>query len=403
MTIKVKMRATEMVDADVAYISLVKKAATRLPFRVTKSESDDSTEESPKMSKLDNLLARVFKIDGESAEAPRIVGVAIKSDNVDHLKPQLEKLGLSVDAVIEKDGCFVFKQEDEFDFEAEDADLMGFASEGSDVVTLVANVQKSFTSYTESEDFMENLAQGGFFPSLRVAMDALSDTIWNILYASGMDKAEAMTALEAAITDFGAYAGTLYESLPEMAFKLDKELITKAEAEDGEAPAGEDAGGEEEEGDAEDADVGAAESEGEGDEPNEEGTDDADAEGDDDAAASGEEEGEEEEAGDAAAEGTAVKQDTGDEAPAWAKTLTESVQSLATKVDSLAQKSDELGNRVEKAEELANSAKETTSKVSQRVLGTQGEDTVVVDKEDDGDGDDPWEGVLDDIPVAVRG
>lgn len=212
---KIEIKATELTDTDVNFVSMVKHGANRIPFRITKKENEMSLD-------LQALGRKFFK---KAEPTPTIVAVLMeKSADVAVTKALLLEAGIPVEA-------FTLTAEDEVTTltksdTAPSADAVVLRlSKGVGLV--INNLKKSFTGFDfESTDFTEVHATGSFCASLATAADMLQMTIGNILYDTE-DPAEAASLLGAAVDGFKAYATALTAALPVQAFKADI-LLSKA-------------------------------------------------------------------------------------------------------------------------------------------------------------------------------
>jgi len=216
------MNAKELEDAKVSFISLVTRPANRIPFRITKSDNDNSKDGSLPMFNLSS----VFKRDGEpSKQVPTVTALAIRKEDADKLLPILVEKGFKTDNTIEREDALILKQVDDFN----EDEVMAFKM-SDDVVAMVSNVQKSFQPYTDSISFAENIAGAGFMPGVFTATDALMDTFHNILRKAD-NSTDVRADMAKAIGEFGSFVTALATDLPEVVFKLEGNLIAKEEGE----------------------------------------------------------------------------------------------------------------------------------------------------------------------------
>jgi len=216
------MNAKELKEAKVAFISLVSRPASRIPFRITKSDNDNDNSQDGSLPMFN--LSSVFKRDGEpTSTVPTVAALAIRKEDADKLLPLLVEKGFITDNQIERDDALILKQVDDFN----ESEVMAFKM-SDDVVAMISNVQKSFQPFTDSISFAENIAGMGFMPGVFTATDALMDTFHNILR-----KADNSTTVRAdmstAITEFGDFVSALASDLPEVVFKLEGNLLNKTE------------------------------------------------------------------------------------------------------------------------------------------------------------------------------
>lgn len=201
--VTVRMLASELKNADVGFISLVRRGANQVPFRILKNEGEES------MINVNNLWTRRTKAD----EAPAVVGVVVRKADAEAMKPSLEAAGFSVSEAVEAGETVIFKQADY----AEDNVTVFKANEN--VAALVSNVKKSFEPYGQTLSFMESVNTFGFMPSVDVAMGSLNELIRSSLMMAE-NKADAVAKLDKALTDFHAYVLAVGQKLPDAVFKL---------------------------------------------------------------------------------------------------------------------------------------------------------------------------------------
>ena len=210
---KITTTAKELGDADVSFISLVKRPANRVPFRITKSDNSINPEGSDFMFNINSVLKREGKT--KKAETPAVAALAIKKEDADALVPVLLKKGFKTEDTIERDGILILKQETEFN----ESDLVAFKMDDN-VVAMVSNVKKSFHAFGDSLSFADNIASQGFMPGIFVATDALLETFHNILYASN-NSSDVRMKMQTAIGEYSSFVIKMAEELPEIVFKLE--------------------------------------------------------------------------------------------------------------------------------------------------------------------------------------
>jgi hypothetical protein len=212
----IKTQATEMKHASVQRISLVSKAASRIPFRVIK---EDRSMQNP-LKTLD--LAQVFK--GKKPDAvPTVVGiVTLKGDHFEIIKKAVADAGLKVDAVIENaDGSVIFKQGDIA--EGEPTVIVKMSDE-------VAVALKGFSPYCmdmsypsdagDNASFSDMCKAQGFFPGVSTMMDVLASSVREATYKSDSPDAAA-ESISKMFDEAKSYALSMVKSLPVAAFKAE--------------------------------------------------------------------------------------------------------------------------------------------------------------------------------------
>lgn len=224
-----KLEVTEMRDAKVDYISLVKRGANRIPFRVIKSAEKESV-----MLDLNNLgqsIGRALKGD-RLPTGPQILGIATLAQEgaaLEAVKKSLADNGFASDKVEKfEDGSVMFRQQD--------GEL-----EGHSLVRLSENlalVVKGFSPYNDdvNNDFLANVKAQGFYSGVRSAADAFITALYGILRESD-SPSDASASTSKLFSDFQTYVKGLVSDLPTKAFKMDLELsealvaVKKAEGE----------------------------------------------------------------------------------------------------------------------------------------------------------------------------
>ena len=221
--------ANALTDVQVNRVSLVRRGANRIPFRLLKGDTD----------MLD--LSRLFKSD---LEASRVTAVVVRKGAEETAKARLTAAGLSVANPEEGDESTIFHQ--------------GKNPEAGDIIVkmdedvgVVVHVAKGFKPYEfQSEGFKQSMKVEGFYPSVTTAFDTLRTVMHRALEKSTSPE-DAVGNVAAAIDDFKGYVGKLTSSLPKSAFQLDglfapvASSIAKAEG-DPEEKDGEEKDGEEE-------------------------------------------------------------------------------------------------------------------------------------------------------------
>ncbi|CAA2141486.1 hypothetical protein [Hyphomicrobium sp. ghe19] len=224
---KQQISATELVNTEVNFVSLVKRGANRIPFRITKEDQN--------MIDLHKIGRAIFKMAEPKID---VVGVILqKGADLDKVNAVLKAAGLDADALVksEKDGVVTLAKAD-----APTGSVLKVSDEVALVVT--ADLQKSFSGVDfTSWSFGEVLATEGYFTGVCTSVDVLKSTVANILHEA-TSSSEAAAAVGKAVDEMKNYLISLTGGLPVQAFKADVEFsragsLAKAE----EAPAAESA------------------------------------------------------------------------------------------------------------------------------------------------------------------
>jgi len=218
VTRKIKAKANAMVDADVNFISLVTRPASRIPFRLTKSDDDSE-------AGFMIHLKQMFKRDGDATQGCTLVGVVLQKQHEERLAPQIKELGLKIDDRSEKDDVVILKQ---LDYDEENITAIKLGEVGGLFINVPETVAKAFDPFTSSDDFDENMALG-FIPGMGMATEALMDTVIQVLRTAESPE-DAKDRIEINIDKYKAAVLDLADNLPVVAFKLEGMTIEKDEA-----------------------------------------------------------------------------------------------------------------------------------------------------------------------------
>lgn len=214
----VQVEAHSLHDADVRFISLVKRGANKVPVRILKSET---LPEDRKMSINLSGLTKVFSNKSQPKQDV-IAGITIqKGDSTDKLVESIGELGFKTE--VEDHNEFVLLKQDEM---TEDEELVP-VNYGNGVIALV-RTEKSFLPGSLSEDFQTNLATESFFPSVGMALDTFFSTVREIMFSSDTAD-EAATKISQAANDFRDFTVNMVQSLPSDSFVLEKAAAAKDE------------------------------------------------------------------------------------------------------------------------------------------------------------------------------
>lgn len=208
---KLTITANELVGTDADFVSLVKKGANRIPFRIIKEDQTD-------MIDL-HSIAKTALAKSAAPTKPAVLAVVVaKTDNMDSIKAALVAAGLSVEKAEEKDGITVFKQEGVSDANPQTMKL------NDEVALIVTGMQKGFESWDwQSTSLKDMFSTEGFYPSMWLGLDLLGATFGNIMQKAE-NPAEAKEQLSKAVDEFKSWLESLSGSIPEHAFKAEQLL-----------------------------------------------------------------------------------------------------------------------------------------------------------------------------------
>lgn len=197
MKYRVKLR--ELKNADVRYISLVDRAASRIPFRVLKR--DEETE-------MGIDLTRVFK-KGESAQKVEVAEVVVfvqKDEKLtDAVRQSIATAGFTTNRVRKADeDTLVYSQ-------------LENAGDNTHMVRVSDQLLVVMKGLDEPKGmFGEIVKEHGFFPGLSMAMGLLHERVNELVTKSESPAAEIRKALD----EFTVYAESLL-ALPAIIYKAD--------------------------------------------------------------------------------------------------------------------------------------------------------------------------------------
>jgi len=220
---KQQLNATELVNTEVNFVSLVKRGANRIPFRITKEDQN--------MIDLHKIGRAIFKMAEPKLD---VIGAIVqKSADIDKVNAVLKSAGLDPETLVksEHDGVVTLTKADNLE--------SGSVLKVSDEVALVVNtdLKKTFNGIDlGSWSFGEVLATEGYFVGVCTAVDVLKSTVANILMEA-TSAAEAASAVGKASDEMKAYLVTLTGGLPVQAFKADAEFAKAGSLEKADAPA----------------------------------------------------------------------------------------------------------------------------------------------------------------------
>ncbi len=207
---KVIIQARELSEMDVNIISLVKRGANRIPFRIVKSDGESTMN-----------LTKIFFAKAPAIPAVVALVLAKTADQESYTKA-LTDGGFEVDHVTDGEDTvsLMFTKSDDM------ADAVAFKIT-DDAALIVTGVEKGLMAFPDSNSFIENITKAGFAPSYRIANDILTETVGNIIFSEG-DAEETKTAVQKAIEDFGGYIDAILSTIPIQAFKAE-EIVVEVE------------------------------------------------------------------------------------------------------------------------------------------------------------------------------
>lgn len=208
---KITIEATELTETKVDFVSLVKRGANRIPFRVTKGDKE--------MLDLSKLGRNWLKKE-ETTEEPVIAAALVKSGSDMTALAQIFK---SADM---EPKTFVQKQDKDAIHLVKSGVTLDETSTtiGSEHLALVVTgLQKGFVGLAGDSAFAERMKAASIYPSLCSATEMLEMAMFDAIYSAESPK-DAASKLAKAVDEFKQYAIAMAKELPTQAFKLDVEL-----------------------------------------------------------------------------------------------------------------------------------------------------------------------------------
>lgn len=209
---KLQVGSSELVNADAEFVSLVKRGANRIPFRITKEDTTD-------MIDLAKIGRSLFK---QEAPKPAVVAVITqKGVDIAALSAIFDEAGLESSTFVKaEEGTIVTLTKQDTPL-GDDSVVLKVSDE---VAVVVSGLQKAFDSYSYTmTDFNEVIRTEGVYPMMYVAKDALGATISNILYKAA-SPGEAAEMVGQAIDSFRVYMTGILGDVPVTAFKMENAL-----------------------------------------------------------------------------------------------------------------------------------------------------------------------------------
>lgn len=212
---KVQFESTELVGTRVNFVSLVKRGANRIPFRIVKEDKD--------MMDLYKIGRNLFQ---KTEAAPQIVAAIIKDGaDINAIAALFKQAGLDPKTFqkAQGEGFTTVSVEGYADLTETSVVKMS-----DDFAIVVTGLQKGFKDWDfDGSSFAEVLKVSGHYSSMRTAMEAFSEVARTALYDSD-NPAAAASAVSKAADEFKQYVVSLTGALPVHAFKMEQALAKEA-------------------------------------------------------------------------------------------------------------------------------------------------------------------------------
>jgi hypothetical protein len=202
---KVLVKGSELTNADINFISLVKRGANRSPFKVIKADDDPDT----------SIVGAVKGLFRMSEPDPTVVAVFVKKENYDTVKEHLEKSGFNIKDASESDDVVLVKQEGFAD--CKQALMLQLSP---NVVMAIGNIAKHAETFNGSMEFDSEVKQTGFYPGISKSTDALRDTLFAIA-TDEVNKTDISGRMQMACDACGKYLSEISKALPPEVWKFE--------------------------------------------------------------------------------------------------------------------------------------------------------------------------------------
>jgi hypothetical protein len=212
---KVRVIFHELTDVNVVKASIVDRGANQEPFSKTKIFKEKSMN-------IKDLWKKRSKLEEPVEGAPVITAVITKAETLPQVK---EILGETP----------IIKEDEQGDLTIlclteSEIDTANVVQLDESTAVEVTGLAKSFDGYTYESDFGAVLATDQFYPSVRIATEAMAEALWNAMYAAepGVPPVETVNKI---LADFSAYVANLVTMVPVEAFKFEGLVVPVVEVE----------------------------------------------------------------------------------------------------------------------------------------------------------------------------
>jgi hypothetical protein len=208
---ELRLKATELTDTQVDFVSLVKRGANRIPFRIVKAEDEG-------MLDLTNIGRQLFAKSAEpkSGAAKIVAAIVPVGTNEQALAKLFKSAGIKQLVKTESKGFVSFAKAD-----AAEAENTVVIKSGDKIALVVSGVRKAFDAYNGTTGFTDRVKAQTYYSSYYTAKDVLLDTISEAMQSAANPK-EASDAVGSIIDEFKDYVTMLLSNLPAEAFYVDR-------------------------------------------------------------------------------------------------------------------------------------------------------------------------------------
>ena len=202
---KVRVIFHELTDVNVVKASIVDRGANQEPFSKTKNLKEKSMN-------IKDLWKKRSKPKEPVEGAPVITAVITKAETLPQVKVLLGEIP-------------IIKEDEQGDLTVlcltkSEIDTTNVVQLDENTAVEVTGLAKSFDEITYESDFGAVLATDQFYPSVRIATEAMGEALWNAMYAAepGAPPVETVNKI---LADFSAYVAHLVTMVPVEAFKFE--------------------------------------------------------------------------------------------------------------------------------------------------------------------------------------
>lgn len=206
---KITVKANELTEVGISAISLVKHGANRSPFKILKSNKDGNM----------HLNLKTLFSKKEKTDEPRVLLVVVPTAKAEAVSAALKNEGQDVVKTEDLEGATTLHLVDE------DNENTLIFKMSDDLAIGVTGISKSFNSWPEGKNFVQDMSASGFYPGARLATDVFMDTLHTVMYKAEAGKVP-VAKIAKLTEDFSGYIQKLTGELPVEAFKFEKADFT---------------------------------------------------------------------------------------------------------------------------------------------------------------------------------
>lgn len=205
-----RVKLNEIVKGDVTFVSLVKRGANRIPFRMTKSEDD--------MIDFNLDPFGVFQKSDKNTIEPAIASVIVrKGADLELAKARIAKAGLSIDNMEDHEDGHIFKQEG---VEGETV-LIKY----DDDIAAQVVIRKGFSPMDfDTTSFSDLWSTVGVYPTVCEYLSVAKEGFYNVMHESETSD-QAADKVQKMFSELTEMVVALVRGIPTKSFKLEDEAL----------------------------------------------------------------------------------------------------------------------------------------------------------------------------------